>query len=133
MSSSKNLVMHNPILLTISVISMISALFFFYLGYKSQKPMKTALKLIILISACDFITCMANLSSLMEPNESAQSECQISGFIKYFVGWAELFFYSLISLLSYLTLKEFGRFSISKMFRVAIISCIALTSLLSLM
>ena len=131
MSSSNHLqIMENPVLLGINIISIVSCLLVFYFGFKAIRPMKTALKLILLISLCDLIICLANLYSLYSPEDG---ECNVDGFFKIFASWSGMFICSLISLLYYLTIKEFGASTATKLFRAAFVVSIMITAFLALM
>ena len=130
MAADDDFAIDNPFLLAINIISILSSLILFYYGFTASKPMRTALKLVLLISLCDCFVCLTNVSSLIK---SESHGCPVIGTFKYFCSWLQLFLCSLISLLSYLTMKEFGRFSIARLFRVAIMFCALLSLFLALM
>ena len=90
----------------------VACLMMFYQVYQSKTPKRTALRLIILVSVSDFINCLLNYFAYFFPFTSIN--CDILGFLKDFNTWIEMLLYSLISLLSYLTLKNFGAFAISR-------------------
>ena len=128
--SSDDQIARNPIVLSISSVSVLCCVFVIYRGCKTPKPMKTATRLIILVSLCDFTICLTNFFSIIE---SDSPDCSLIGSIKHFASWNELCFCSLISMLSYLTLKNFGKFCISKAFKIAIMCCLILTLFIALM
>ena len=118
MNLSPDSLVTNPILLAVNFISFISCLLIFYQGFKAVKPLKTAFKLIMLISFCDFVVCISNFTSMINFEEV---ECPILGFLTSFATWSGLFCCSLISLVSYLKLKNYGNYTISKVLRGAVL------------
>ena len=129
-NQTNDAVIHNPLFIITNSLSTIACLYLFYRGCRINGPMRTAFKLILLTGLCDFLCCILNFALFIDLSDSL---CQMTSFLRAIALWMGLFCCSLISLLSYLTLKEFGSFSIIRTFRLAIFGSVFLSILLATM
>ena len=94
-----------------------------------QRPLTTALKLILLLSFSDFVTSFINLIAPIIG--ITDDSCQVIGFIGVVAGWTSLFWCSSISLLAFLTMGNFERLSVTILFRNVIIASVIASILIA--
>src|SRR5690242_17640328 len=87
----------------------------FYSGCRSSRRSDLALKLILLLSLADFAQAIINFVSYAIL-DSGSTACNIIGPLRVFTAWIGLFCTSRISLLAYLTLGNYRRFNLKKIF-----------------
>ena len=93
--------------------------------------MRTALRLIVLVSVSDFTSCILSYLGYFIPFTG--TSCDILAFWKIFITWMVMLLCSMISLLSYLTLKGFGGFAIARTFKIAVVVCTLVSTVSALM
>ena len=112
-------------------LSVAACLIMFFLGLRTQSPMKVSLKLILYLSLSDFLICFINLICPLIQLDN--DKCQIIAFIKVFGKWSSLFWCSSLSLLVYYTLKGLGQPELNKIFRKITWGCILLSTIIASM
>ena len=112
----------DPIFISLNCLSIISCVIVFFGIVFTQKPLTTALKLILLLTVSDFgISCMSLSGHFIGVNYDS---CQYIGLFAAFFGWTSVFWCSCLSLLAYLTMGGFAKYNIVNLFRTVIAGCV---------
>jgi len=112
----------------INILSILSCLIVFYIGFKIEKTRTVAIKLILLLSFSDMLGNISNFISLIFFNvDTTTAQCKLIMFIRMLGGLTALLWASLISLLSYLTLGKKAGSNRNVLFKRIIIICLTVT------
>ena len=126
--SDKEWIIYNPFFIAANTLTVITSMILFYRGIIAPKPIRTALKLILLVTLSDFCNSVCSFLSYVDPGDTF---CQAIAFVRTVSNWTALFWCSLISTLSLLTMRDFTGFRISNVFKKAMIFCAVLSTLIS--
>ena len=103
-----------PLFYAVNIISILGCILVFYKIYKTRRPLKIAIRRILLLNTSDFALNLVNIALLFLPATS--ENCNILGPIKTFTVWISFYWCYAISLLVYLTMKGCPKARIESIF-----------------